>query len=767
MRRAPGASKLEAALHFPHPDYENDKKLAEALRFKKRVTGEDLVGYARIVATDPEITLEFEETLQRFRQLLTRQELEKLKTIAFLRSSQSKLAAPSTLYLRTMHNLACLGDGALFVAGSRNTLYKSLGCLEQPKAEDIIAFLSNLSRKGIKPPQPEILYPALVEALKAKKAPLTLYKDQPIIWNGRSYSRPIDMLLNRKYRKFFLQAVPCLEEESPVLQQALKLLGVPSDPQPQHWQRLFLWFGQQYGQSGRPLSQLEQHTLLNAYSHLGDMPGGVTDDIKCLLDRDGRLHSRTEVRAKQYLLDDDPDLARALMRNGLSPAFANVNGSQQARLIQFYKKIGVSFLTEVREEVGFDVGEEIKAPAWCEPNRVIEKLRNRSSLSALTTLADYQLQEFLDSSNPPLSKLEAVRSLVFVQSLQIKYRVRNITVPVSTYAILDSERFVIVEAQSPNELDEILSLAIASLFVKIPAEQRRFANAVYRTLTCTSVSEIANYLRRQGIPWEPPSSLSKPENIHSVDEFNDLVIDSQAEHQLADGTFDDQAHKDSQFVQEVIKSSITNRLSVPHTTSHTALGSDTTEKENNSIEISPNALTLPPIESILPVSLEPSGSWAPQGARTSGSERKRLWIPPVPVDEERNRELGQRGEEIIFRQEKEHVKRLGYPISRVVWMAKEDPLADFDILSVDEKGRDLWLEVKSTIGQHGHFQWSVAELEKAIQERGQYILWRVYEVNTVHPSIKAFRDPVGMIIQHSIKLDVASLSAEIEPLHCI
>ncbi len=208
-------------------------------------------------------------------------------------------------------------------------------------------------------------------------------------------------------------------------------------------------------------------------------------------------------------------------------------------------------------------------------------------------------------------------------------------------------------------------------------------------------------------------------------------------------------------------------MSVPHTTSHTALGSDTTEKENNSIEISPNALTLPPIESILPVSLEPSGSWAPQGARTSGSERKRLWIPPVPVDEERNRELGQRGEEIIFRQEKEHVKRLGYPISRVVWMAKEDPLADFDILSVDEKGRDLWLEVKSTIGQHGHFQWSVAELEKAIQERGQYILWRVYEVNTVHPSIKAFRDPVGMIIQHSIKLDVASLSAEIEPLHCI
>ncbi|HEU5376629.1 MAG TPA: DUF3883 domain-containing protein [Ktedonobacteraceae bacterium] len=768
LRRVPGASKLEAALHFPHPDYENDKKLAEALRFRKKVTGEDLVGYARIVATDPEVALEFEETLQRFRQLLTRQELEKLKTIAFLRSSRGKLAAPSTLYLRTTHNLACLGDGALFAAGSRITLYKYLGCLEQPKAEDIIAFLSNLHRQGIKPPQPEVLYSALVEALKVKKTLPTFYKDQPIIWNGRGYSRPIDMLLNRKYRKIFLQAVPCFEEEgSPVLQQAFKLLGVPSDPQPQHWQRLFLWFGQRYGQPGRSLSQFEQNALLNAYSHLGDIPGGVTDDTKCLLDRNGRLHSRAEMGAKQFLLDDDPDLAQALVRNGPLPAFANVNGSQQARLIQFYKKIGVSFLTEVCEEVGFDVGEEIKAPAWCDPNRVIEKLHNRSFLSALTTLADYQLQEFLASSNPPLPKLEAVRSLVFVQSLQIKYRVGSITLPVSTYAILDGERFVVVEAQGPNELDEMLSLAIASLFVKLPVEQRRFANAVYRALTCTSVSEIANYLRRQGIPWEPPSFLSKPESIHSVDEINHLVMDSQAGYQLEDGTFNGQAHKDSQFVQEVIKSSITNLLSVSHTTSHTALGSDTTEKENNSIEISSNALTLPPIASVLPVSLKPSGSWAPQEARANGSERKRLRTPSVSVDEERNKELGQRGEEIIFRQEIERVKRLGYPISRVVWIAKENPLADYDILSVDENGRDLWLEVKSTVGQHGHFQWSVAELEKAIQERGQYILWRVYEVNTIHPGVKAFRDPVGMIIQHSIKLDIASLSAEIEPLRCV
>jgi hypothetical protein len=49
-------------------------------------------------------------------------------------------------------------------------------------------------------------------------------------------------------------------------------------------------------------------------------------------------------------------------------------------------------------------------------------------------------------------------------------------------------------------------------------------------------------------------------------------------------------------------------------------------------------------------------------------------------------------------------------------------------------------------------------------EREQYILWRVYEVETNHPSIKSFRDPVGMIIRHGIQLDVASLPAEVEPL---
>jgi hypothetical protein len=177
---------------------------------------------------------------------------------------------------------------------------------------------------------------------------------------------------------------------------------------------------------------------------------------------------------------------------------------------------------------------------------------------------------------------------------------------------------------------------------------------------------------------------------------------------------------------------------------------------------SSNEFTLPPIETVTPVCLEPRDGWTPQDSSSRGGGG--YWTLSTSVNEERKIEIGQRGEEIVFRQEVDRVTRLGYPESRVVWVAKENPSADHDILSVDENGRDLWLEIKSTTGRHGNFQWSIAELKKAMQEREQYILCRVYEVGTTHPSIKPFRDPIGMILRHGIQLEVDSLSAEVEPL---
>jgi hypothetical protein len=297
----------------------------------------------------------------------------------------------------------------------------------------------------------------------------------------------------------------------------------------------------------------------------------------------------------------------------------------------------------------------------------------------------------------------------------------------------------------------LLSQAIAGLFVRKPAEQHQCADAVYRLLTCSSPSEMEKYLSHRGIPWKAPASPSEAEVTHLDDEFSDFVTDSQIEPEMADATRNDEANRDSLVVEEVIKNSITNRLSTSYSTSNANFSLDSKEKDSNLNSFSFNAMTLPPVQSVTPLLLEPLDDWSPRDPNSSRTGRKGLWTPSTSINEERDRDVGQHGEEIIFLQEVERVKKRGYQASRVVWVAQNNPAVDYDILSVDENGRDLWIEVKSTTGRHGHFQWSIAELKKAIQERELYILWRIYEADTTHPGIKPFRDPIGKIIRKGVE----------------
>lgn len=100
------------------------------------------------------------------------------------------------------------------------------------------------------------------------------------------------------------------------------------------------------------------------------------------------------------------------------------------------------------------------------------------------------------------------------------------------------------------------------------------------------------------------------------------------------------------------------------------------------------------------------------------------WQPPRPRDIEFDRQIGRRGEELIYHYEIERVRQMGYPNERVEWVADSDPGVDYDIKSVDDEGNDLFIEVKSTSGDDGKFRWSRAEFEKALRERRKYILFR-------------------------------------------
>ncbi len=89
------------------------------------------------------------------------------------------------------------------------------------------------------------------------------------------------------------------------------------------------------------------------------------------------------------------------------------------------------------------------------------------------------------------------------------------------------------------------------------------------------------------------------------------------------------------------------------------------------------------------------------------------------------------------------MRGLGHSEDRVVWVSESKPASDFDILSVDEDGGELFIEVKATSGRDGRFQWSRSEFERALQERGRYILYRVYQAEARSPVVRSFRDPIG------------------------
>jgi Domain of unknown function (DUF3883) len=96
-----------------------------------------------------------------------------------------------------------------------------------------------------------------------------------------------------------------------------------------------------------------------------------------------------------------------------------------------------------------------------------------------------------------------------------------------------------------------------------------------------------------------------------------------------------------------------------------------------------------------------------------------------------------------------------------------DPGADHDIRSVAEDGKPLWIEVKSTSGRDGNFDWPKNEFQKALREGSHYELWRVYEAASEHPIAKRFRDPVNLIREGKLRIDLATLRAMLQPMGSI
>jgi Domain of unknown function (DUF3883) len=766
LQAVSGAEELAAVLHAPHPDYAGDLKLAQDLGFRQRIGEQDIIAYARLVSKHPELAEAFEETLKRFPRLLTKRVIEALHAILFLRSSRGDLAPPSVLYIRTPDLRACVGDDGAFAFGPRKALYRHLGCLESPKSFDILQHLARLREHGAKPTRPEVLYPRLVEALVAERITPTTYRDQPILWNGQGYSAPSEVLLTCQYRDTFLESAPQVEPENAKVLQAYRDLGAMDTPHSHHWRELLLWFGQRSQLAHRALSARERHALLKAYGKLDNLPPDMPDDVAFLLDDRGRLHSRMEALTGRFLIDDDQAMAQAAVAQGARLAFADFGSGDKLRLHRFYRMADVRSLTDVRQQLGVRSGSEMPPPSWfnstkVSPAKMLAFLHSSTFLSAAETLAARMMRRGASAATSegggavPIARLRALARITFVADLQIEYRVGGAQVTVPSRVALDQGViYLAAGVDSRSQVYGLLAQAVAGIFAEVPAEQHGLADALFRLIAGRSLRDIRSYLvNERGIPWTVPTSLSDVETAEA-DEESDEATDG-----LPPAT--------EQVLAKIAESSAgrIQQYDTGDTASHRVVHPQRHDDEK--LAAPSDVAPLPPIPSITVRELTPVERWAPPESHVrTGGGGSGSWSPPsVLRNPQRDAEVGRRGEEIIYQKELERVRSFGYPDSAVIWVSdQENPMADYDIQSVDAEGSILYIEVKSTTGKGGHFYWPQAEFDKALRERAHYVLCRVYEANTDHPTFRRFEDPIGLYLRGGMVLDIEKLYGEVTPL---
>lgn len=747
--RIPGARDLEPVLHFPHPDYAEDRDLESRLRFRRKLAGSDLIAMAQLVAEDPTRAEAFETILHRRRALLTRSVLAELRDIEFLRSSAGGLGAPRRLYLRNPVTLAAVGEQAAYVAGKRLDLYRTLGCSEHPRATDIIEHLSQLSQQGRAPDQPDVVYPALVAALQLDGASPAGYKTTAIIWTEHGYRSPDETLVGSRFPRYLAQAVPHVRAPERLVE-ALQALGAHAQPQAHHWGRFFAWIGQKYGVTAGPVTGEERSALRDAYRRRGSagLPQEVGIDVRCLLARDRHLYPPADVAQARFVLNNDSVLADAITSQGAGLAFADT--SEESR--EFFDTLKVLFLTDVIGPPKAKLGEERDAPIWFKSDEILAKLNSQDFASALAAIGHKHTRESSSTGILETSalsrRLAAIGQVVFVQHVELVYPVARTSVAVRREVWLEDDRISLVRVASRRDLDQLLALALAQLLTGTVREQQRLADSVYCLLSCHTSAEMATYLKRSGVPWEPQS--------------ND-VVDAAEEAAVDEPVLDHPGASETEalltgLARRVLEQAATKRSSDEQTASQDAPAVPPQPPP------APKPAPLPPLERTTLQPLPASTSWMPHDRRAARSGGGGGWSPRPQPDPVRDEAVGLRGEELVYREERARVGRLGLDETRVIWTAQQDRTADHDIRSVDEEGADLWIEVKSTTGRDGRFEWSVAEFERAVREGKRYELWRVYGVNTVAPTYKRFRDPVSLLREGKIRIDIATFWAEVEPM---
>ncbi len=732
VRRARGAQALAQILSFPGRSYAKDSRLSQRLSFRTEVDGEDLVSLARAVSTSPNVANRFEEALQRHHGLLKPGQWRRLREIVCLRSSGGTLKAPQELYIRTRGVSDVLGDRVPYVDGLNRALQEKIGCSVLPRSSDIVAAIRENRNSDI--PTADALYVALAEALRRERRQVTTYADEPIVWTHLGYASPSKTLVSSRHAGLFLGAIPVTRQRSENAAKALRGLGCRTRPVPTDWVQLVSSISQSVGAEGI-VPYTDRLRLLRAYAELRDgIPDGAElNEQPIVLGRDGRLHEPDHV-----FIDDYPQLAELL---GASVPVAEDSGQTA---LGFYLSCGVRRLSEAAILSQTRMGDPQDEPSRIGATKTKRQLGSDSFRSGLSALINREISERPGLGATPIlaSQLPKIQSIVFVDAISHEYELDGVSATIQARHVWKPEALYVVYPQTRNAFRDTVSYALAEAVVGSSGGARMFASSIYRLLECDTTEEIAGVLAHRGISWQMGLRFEAWETEGGAD-WNE----------------DDQ-HPDSESILEQIGDSVAanlKRRAIRMVTDPSLPpgGTRTTDPK-------PEIRELPPINEVVAQEVTPAGTHISTGVGGIGSGGVGGgWSPRNP---EWDRLLGERGEEIVYLLELARVRDAGCdsPESLVTWVSRDDPTADHDIRSVGSDGETLWIEVKSTTGLDGNFDWPESEVAKAMEGREHYVLCRVYRVDSTNPLIKRFPDPLSMIESGHMRLGLGSVRAQVE-----
>ena len=483
-----------------------------------------------------------------------------------------------------------------------------------------------------------------------------------------------------------------------------------------------------------------------------------------MLDDQGRLFTLNQMRAG-HLVEPDFTALEDVLRNTGS-AIGVIERSERSR--SFFWGLGIRPLSAIAGASEPVLGEPGRPPFWFKPklgDRVLAMLHRPLFARALFEVAlrnRYHHAGFMPSDLATIAqRLGAVREIGFFQTMARRYHVGDASIPVPAQIAVSGDRIGLLPPKTKHSFQLLLAEALAEIAgATSVATMRSIANAFLPLLLCGTQEELIDYLDQLGIPHR--------RRLDENDEAN-LSLDDDDEDDGGSASDDAEELALRQVFDNLNTSGSGNADPVePVDPVKSATLGGGASPPSSMPPPAPPPFVLPDLGVVsLTVTPAKGTEIAPrEHSSRGGGGSSGVWLPPTPAEIERAGQVGQRGEELVYRLELEAVRAMGFdePERYVVWTSQTEPGADHDIRSVDSEGRPRWLEVKSTTGSDGRFDWSRKEFEKALRERERYELWRVYRVADRSPNAKCFPNPAAMLGTRQIALELAGLRANIEDM---